>query len=531
MASDGTQRSNTPALVSSARTALHSVGIASAHAQLVSSESYVDYVLSQAVYNLEVAGDHTYFANGVLVHNCDLLANQNLFGLGPGGYPADHLPDTPHTNCTCSAIAIIDRFHARRELARETGRPEPPREWEVGGRETAAEWLAKQPEKFQRELLGPTRFEVFQREPNRVVSAGGEPLPVHAVIGRSPMARASGRRIRVRPILERDRATMVRTLPAAPRIEGEGSPPPEAPPEAAPTIPAPPDLRAIRAQRMRDLGHTERAVREDADEFGGSLTREQLRSHAEGAREAARRITSGEPLEAHHQRAFRGAVRRMMRAADPDLVSADVARLESGRHVFRVAPASMVANAAALHSWEGEVWATERAAQGAARAIMRIADGDPVPTRALTDLHTMMHEELHGSSRITSNAYRGLGAALEEGVVETRARGIAAEIARATRSEVVGPSALPRQGAPTGGAYSRLVDAVTRAVGRVSSATGDDLNSEVQRRIAPLFSTGAAGVSSPQAYLRYVARTMHPDSPEEMERILREELTNAGVVE
>src|SRR5690606_3258478 len=110
---------------------------------------------------------------------CDLYANQNLYGLGPGGYPPDAVPSTPHPNCLCVRVAIVDRFHTRRELARLNGEPEPPREWEVGGHETAAEWLARQPEEFQRELLGKTRYEVFRREPERVITAGGEPLPVH----------------------------------------------------------------------------------------------------------------------------------------------------------------------------------------------------------------------------------------------------------------------------------------------------------------------------------------------------------------
>ncbi len=41
----------------------------------------------EEVFNLEVQDDHSYVANGLVVHNCDLLAAQNLHGLGQGVYP------------------------------------------------------------------------------------------------------------------------------------------------------------------------------------------------------------------------------------------------------------------------------------------------------------------------------------------------------------------------------------------------------------------------------------------------------------
>lgn len=170
------------------------------------------------MFNLEVAEDHTYFAQGVLVHNCDLLANQNLYGLGPGGYPVDAVPPTPHVNCMCSTVAITDRFHSRRELARMKGEPEPPREWEVGGRETAAEWLGRQPDTFVDSLLGPTRAPIFRQEPHRVISPLGAPIPVHQVLGLPPPQRRLGPAVRARPLVRDDRASMVEPFPDAPSL-------------------------------------------------------------------------------------------------------------------------------------------------------------------------------------------------------------------------------------------------------------------------------------------------------------------------
>ena len=104
---------------------------------------------------------------------CDLLANQNLHGLGPGGYPPDALPNTPHPSCTCSQTAIIDELHFERELAELEGTVPPPESWDVGGEQSAAEWLAQQPEQLQAQVLGPTRLAVFRTQPNRVIEPNG----------------------------------------------------------------------------------------------------------------------------------------------------------------------------------------------------------------------------------------------------------------------------------------------------------------------------------------------------------------------
>lgn len=137
---------------------------------------------------------------------CDIMANQDLYGLGPGGYPKDAVPEHPHAHCACTLASVIDRQFMRRELARETGAEEPPRDWESGERVTGAEWLAQQPEATQRRLLGPTRLRVFREQPNRVIAASGHPRPVHEVLGRAPQRRAPAVIRVARPVVQQDRA-------------------------------------------------------------------------------------------------------------------------------------------------------------------------------------------------------------------------------------------------------------------------------------------------------------------------------------
>lgn len=124
-------------------------------------------------------------------------------------------------NCLCTQVAIVDRFHTRRELAIARGDAEPPREWEVGGHETGAEWLARQPAGYREELLGPTRAAIFAREPGRVLTSRGEPIPVHRVLGLPPPVRRLGRAAPAASLVRADRLRMVRPFPPAPQLEDE----------------------------------------------------------------------------------------------------------------------------------------------------------------------------------------------------------------------------------------------------------------------------------------------------------------------
>lgn len=118
---------------------------------------------------------------GHLPDVCDCFANQNLYGLGAGGYPKDRVPETPHPMCRCTTSAIVDEHFFTRRLAQRNAQPEPPRPWETDTRQTAAEWLAEQPESFRRRLLGPTRAQLFDEGRDgraAVLDELGRPVPV-----------------------------------------------------------------------------------------------------------------------------------------------------------------------------------------------------------------------------------------------------------------------------------------------------------------------------------------------------------------
>jgi hypothetical protein len=89
------------------------------------------------VYNLEVEEDHTYVANGFLVHNCPLCLAMDgrEFGLDE--------PFAQHPNCRCTAIPLLkDRDAPRRTLG--------------------ADWFATQDAATQRSILGPGAFDLYR---------------------------------------------------------------------------------------------------------------------------------------------------------------------------------------------------------------------------------------------------------------------------------------------------------------------------------------------------------------------------------
>jgi hypothetical protein len=155
---------------------------------------------------------------------CDAYANQDVDGLGPGGYLPGNVPSSPHPHDLCSQVAIIDNQYFKRELAKKTGGEEPPKPWESGQTVTAKDWLAKQPAAFQRQLLGPTLHKAFGAGKS-VLDAQGKPLPVHVVLGRPKPERALGPAVHAAGAVARDRRSQVRPFPRVPGAPRGGSKP------------------------------------------------------------------------------------------------------------------------------------------------------------------------------------------------------------------------------------------------------------------------------------------------------------------
>jgi hypothetical protein len=86
--------------------------------------SYINYSIvlgktivksrGETVFNLGVAGDQSYVAGGLVVHNCDYHAKVDLYGLGPGVYPKAEAPKPPfHPHCYCQTAPRIDLINPK----------------------------------------------------------------------------------------------------------------------------------------------------------------------------------------------------------------------------------------------------------------------------------------------------------------------------------------------------------------------------------------------------------------------------------
>lgn len=93
----------------------------------------------EPVFNLEVDDDHSYVANGLVVHNCDMHAHANLYGLGPGIYPFGKSPWPAHPNTLSYTVIVFDDEVSDADRA---------------GRETPIDWLGRQSAARQAAVLG-----------------------------------------------------------------------------------------------------------------------------------------------------------------------------------------------------------------------------------------------------------------------------------------------------------------------------------------------------------------------------------------
>jgi len=143
---------------------------------------------------------------------CDVLANQDLYGLGPGGYPADKVP-ARHPSCMCLQSTIVDTDYFKRELAALHGTREPARPWESGKRENGNVWLRRQPASVQEAIAGPTRAKLLARGRDVMTGDKSAFAPVHELLGQ-PKPEQRVLRVDATGIVAADRAKMVQPFPA-----------------------------------------------------------------------------------------------------------------------------------------------------------------------------------------------------------------------------------------------------------------------------------------------------------------------------
>ena len=102
------------------------------------------------VYNIEVEEDHSYIANGFVVHNC-----RSCLAMHGTMHPLDEPGPLDHHQGRCSRVPVTKTW---KELGIDA--PEPGGAVKPGDGE---KWLNSQPESVQREILGNRGYDAWKR--------------------------------------------------------------------------------------------------------------------------------------------------------------------------------------------------------------------------------------------------------------------------------------------------------------------------------------------------------------------------------
>jgi hypothetical protein len=113
----------------------------------------------------------------VVPDECDLFANQNAYGLGPGVYPEGKLPSR-HPNCLCTLTAVLDRRHFDRPASQRSGVPSDMRDDESPD---AIGWMINN-QGISERIVGPTRWAAFKIGGVDILDGDGRPRLVRDVL-------------------------------------------------------------------------------------------------------------------------------------------------------------------------------------------------------------------------------------------------------------------------------------------------------------------------------------------------------------
>lgn len=104
---------------------------------------------------------------------CDVFAEADLYGLGPGRYPLDDAPELPaHPQCLCTLVPVITEASILRSL-----RGEPPEPRGTPAHASPEEWLRAQPPEVQARIVGRGNAERM-RNGETVIGRSGAVLPL-----------------------------------------------------------------------------------------------------------------------------------------------------------------------------------------------------------------------------------------------------------------------------------------------------------------------------------------------------------------
>ncbi len=166
---------------------------------------------------------------------------------------------------------------------------------------------------------------------------------------------------------------------------------------------------------------------------------------------------------------IRDVLREQVKATLPEAVSQDI-KLARERSAQVVVDGNMLRRlgAEAAHDFGGRVVVRQDVLTRAKSALRKLGDGVIVPAVERDAVRVLVHEEMHGHSRVSVRSYRGIGAKLEEVGTELNARRITGEV-----------FGVPH----TVGAYEAYINQVRTVVRDVMKAAGSPLLEEEAEKL------------------------------------------------
>jgi hypothetical protein len=255
----------------------------------------------------------------------------------------------------------------------------------------------------------------------------------------------------------------------------------------------------------------------------------------------------------------RGLVRKQIDAVLPGAKSQDQVQKRPKRGKMKAASdaffrAERQSGARAWHDLiSGEVVVRERIRDGAARAASHLENGlfsdprlatstlqpgDPYlarfgggrgvaadPISDLNDLRTLLHEEMHGFSRLGRQTYIGIGRVLEEVGTELNARSIVQNLTPEIAANPVLRARFSSQVPIGAGSYQREIDAICDVVSKHAGVSREAAGELVRRAHVKGLCQGGPATEGPVDHMQAFVRAL--DVPADRAQLIERELQEA----
>jgi hypothetical protein len=162
--------------------------------------------------------------------------------------------------------------------------------------------------------------------------------------------------------------------------------------------------------------------------------------------------------------------------------------LGTGANAIKITDPADMGGMAGFHEWDGTIRLAPKTVRDSRAALRKLQLGvDPGDDHA-NALNVLLHEEIHGASALTKQAFQGAGAAIEEVATELAARRVTSQL----------------MGREIGAVYADEIAGLKRAIGSVSKTKPETLAKRIDAAVSSLKSSAPLAKTSAQHIENFV---------------------------